>query len=56
MDIKKKSLGQFKIIRKANELVEARYKFDIWETRVFAHLLTLIKRDDADLKRYDLHV
>lgn len=56
MDIKKKSAGRFKIIRKANELVEARYKFDIRETRVFAHLLTLIKRDDADLKRYDLHV
>jgi plasmid replication initiation protein len=45
-----------KLIRKANELVEARYRFDIWETRVFAKMLTLIKPDDNILQLYDIHV
>ncbi len=48
--------GNIKLIRKANELVEARYKFDIWEIRVFAKMLTLISSDDKDLKRYDISV
>jgi hypothetical protein len=29
--------SDIKLIRKANEFVEARYKFDIWETSVFGH-------------------
>lgn len=48
--------GAVKLIRKANELVEARYRFDIWETRVFAKMLTMIKPDDGDLQLYDIHV
>ncbi len=43
-----------KLIRKSNELVEARYKFDIWEVRVFAKALTLIKQSDVDFKTYDI--
>ena len=29
----RKNAVTVKLVRKANELVEARYKFDIWETR-----------------------
>lgn len=45
-----------KLIRKANELVESRYKFDIWETRVFAKMITLIDKDDEDFKQYRIHI
>ncbi|MBL7815700.1 MAG: replication initiation protein, partial [Saprospiraceae bacterium] len=45
-----------KLVRKANELVEARYKFDIWETRVFAKMLTMLKPDDKDFQLYHIHV
>ncbi len=45
-----------KLVRKANELVEARYKFDIWETRVFAKMLTMVKPGDADFQLYNIHV
>ncbi len=45
-----------KLIRKSNELVEARYKFDIWEVRVFAKALTLIKPSDVDFKTYNIYI
>lgn len=48
--------SDIKLIRKANEFVEARYKFDIWETRVFAHMLTLIKFNDTDFVEYRISV
>lgn len=48
--------SQFKIIRKANELVEARYRFDIWEMRVFAKMLMSIKTSDKDLHKYHIHI
>lgn len=41
-----------RIIRKANTLVEGKYHFSIWETRVFTKMLTLISKDDADFKEY----
>lgn len=59
MSSKKKQLpiveSDIKLIRKANELVEARYKFDIWETRVFAYMLTLIKHNDTDFNEYRIN-
>ena len=59
MPPKKKQLpvveSDIKLIRKANELVEARYKFDIWETRVFAYMLTLIKSNDTDFSEYQIN-
>lgn len=59
MPPKKKQLpvveSDIKLIRKANELVEARYKFDIWETRVFAYMLTLIKHNDTDFNEYRIN-
>ena len=48
--------SQIKIIRKANELVEARYRFDIWEMRVFAKMLMSIKGSDKDLHKYHIHI
>lgn len=47
--------SDIKLIRKANEFVEARYKFDIWETRVFAFMLTLIKNSDKDFEEYTIY-
>ena len=45
-----------KFIRKANDLVEAKYKFDIWETRIFSKMLTMIHRDDEDFKEYRIYL
>jgi plasmid replication initiation protein len=36
------------LIKKANNLIEARYKFDIWEMRFFLTLLSRINRGDTD--------
>ena len=48
--------NQIKVIRKANELVEARYRFDLWEMRVFAKMLMSIRSEDKDLHRYNIHI
>ena len=40
------------VVRKANELVEARYKFDIWETRLFLKFLSLLNRDEDQFQEY----
>jgi plasmid replication initiation protein len=48
--------GQIKLIRKSNKLVEARYKFDIWEMRVFVKMISLIKPDDRDFAQYKISV
>lgn len=45
-----------RLIRKANELVEARYRYDIWQTRVFAKVLTLIKPSDTDFYEYKIYL
>ncbi len=45
-----------KFIRKANDLVEAKYRFDIWETRIFSKMLTMIHRDDEDFKEYRIYL
>ena len=52
----KKQVQVVKLVRKSNQLVEGRYKFDIWETRVFTKMLTLIKRDDDDFKNYRIFI
>jgi plasmid replication initiation protein len=44
------------LIRKANELVEAKYKFDIWETRIFLKMLTMIKSTDTGFKEYTIYI
>lgn len=40
------------LIKKSNNLIESRYKFDIWETRVFLSVLAQIRRDDDDFQVY----
>lgn len=47
---------QIKLIRKSNKLVEARYKFDIWEMRVFVKMISLIKPEDKDFAQYTISV
>lgn len=53
---KKNEKTVLKLVRKSNELVEARYKFDIWETRVFTKMLTMVRRDDADFQNYRIYL
>jgi plasmid replication initiation protein len=40
------------LIKKSNNLIESRYKFDIWETRVFLSVLAQIRRSDDDFQVY----
>jgi len=40
------------LIKKSNNLIESRYKFDIWETRVFLSVLSQIKRSDDEFEVY----
>ena len=52
---KKKGRGStIKLVVKSNELVEARYMFDVWETRFFHSLIADIRKDDEDDKVYRL--
>ncbi len=51
----KKGRGStIKLVVKSNELVEARYMFDVWETRFFHSLIACIKKTDEDDKVYRL--
>lgn len=52
LDKKKRKNTGIKLIKKANKLVESRYKFDIWETRVFLSVLAQINKDDEDFAVY----
>jgi hypothetical protein len=40
------------LIKKSNDLIESRYNFDIWETRIFLMLLAQIRREDDDFQVY----
>lgn len=44
------------LVTKSNNLVEARYHFSIWETRVFTKLVSLIQPGDEDFKKYKLQI
>jgi len=44
------------IVRKSNDLNEAQYSFNIWETRLFVKLLTMINRDDKEFAEYKIHL
>lgn len=44
------------LVTKSNNLVEARYHFSIWETRVFTKLVSLIHPDDENFKKYKLQI
>lgn len=49
---KKKKSNRIVLIKKANDLIESRYKFDIWETRIFLSVLSQIRRDDQEFQSY----
>jgi plasmid replication initiation protein len=49
-------LNEKSLVTKSNNLVEARYHFSIWETRVFTKLVSLIQPTDKDLHNYRLHI
>ncbi len=51
---KKRRGNTIKLVVKSNELVEARYMFDVWETRFFHSLIASIDRKDEDDKVYRL--
>jgi plasmid replication initiation protein len=50
--LKEVKKNQIKLIKKSNDLIEARYMFDIWETRFFLSILSQIHKDDKDLHIY----
>ncbi len=52
----KKRNDRVKLIKKSNDLVEARYKFDIWEMRVFSKMITMIELNDGDFKDYKIYL
>ena len=49
---KKKRNKGIVLIKKSNNLIESRYKFDIWETRFFLSVLAQIRREDDDFHEY----
>jgi len=53
---RKREQGVVRIIRKSNSLVEARYKSDIWETRIFTKMLMSIDKNDHDFKKYKIYL
>lgn len=44
------------VIRKSNELIEARYRLSVWEQRLILNLLANISKKDADFRRYRVRV
>jgi plasmid replication initiation protein len=55
--VKKKKVNKDMVsIRKSNDLVEARYRFDIWETRIFTKMLSVIRSDDQDFSEYKIYI
>lgn len=49
---KRKKNNRIVLIKKANDLIESRYKFDIWETRIFLSVLAQIRREDQEFHSY----
>jgi plasmid replication initiation protein len=49
--MKKKKNG-IALIKKSNDLIDAKYKFSIWEMRIFISILAQIHKDDQDFMPY----
>lgn len=43
-------------IKKSNELVEARYRFTLWEIRLFEKMVKEIRHSDTDFKQVDIFI
>ncbi len=44
------------LIKKSNELVEARYRFTLWEIRLFEKMVKEIRNSDTDFKQVDIFI
>ncbi|WP_247235636.1 replication initiation protein [Telluribacter sp. SYSU D00476] len=44
------------LIKKSNELVEARYRFTLWEIRLFEKMVKEIHKDDTEFKQVDIFI
>ena len=53
--MKKKIKSGIALIKKSNDLIEARYKFDVWETRFFLTVLSKIHKDDEEFETYRVY-
>ena len=56
MNIKTLNTTPLPVIRKSNELIEARYRLSNWEQRLVFTLLTDVYRQDQEFKRYRIRV
>ncbi|HPE60594.1 MAG TPA: replication initiation protein [Thiolinea sp.] len=56
MKAKHANVTSLKVVKKSNELIEARYRLSIWEQRLVLTLLTKISRQDEDFKRYRINI
>lgn len=56
MNLAEASIAQPPVIRKSNELIEARYRLSIWEQRLILTLLSNVTSRDEDFKRYKIRV
>jgi len=52
---KAKSSGK-NLIVKSNELIQGRYELKISQIKIILHMITLIKKDDADFKEYRISI
>jgi plasmid replication initiation protein len=50
--IKKNKSKSIMLIKKSNDLIESRYKFDVWEMRFFLSVLAKIEKQDEDFEVY----
>ena len=53
--MKKNVKSGIALIKKSNDLIEARYKFDVWETRFFLTVLSKIHKDDEEFETYRIY-
>lgn len=44
------------LVVKSNSLIEARYRLTIWESRIFAKMVTMINKDDDDFMMYEMSI
>ena len=51
--MKKKKKG-IALIKKSNDLIDAKYKFNLWEMRIFLSILAKIHKDDQDFAAYKI--
>lgn len=44
------------MVRKSNDLVEARFKFDLYEMRLFLKMVSMVKNEDIDFQVYRVYL